>query len=147
MIGGKLTQADVVTGPGSENAPVVLLVEDEVLIRLSAAEMLREQGYVVLEAADATEALALFGTGHPLHLVITDVRMPGEIDGLALMRKIKKRRPHLPVALVSGHLAADAGHEADGFLRKPYAPEQFLQIARDLIEPQWQSNHSSSKAS
>lgn len=132
---------------GSHHAPVILLVEDEILIRLSSAEYLREEGYTVLEASDAVEALVLFASDHPLDLVITDVRMPGELDGVKLTQIIKEAKPDLPVALASGHLALDVDHPGDRFLRKPYTPEQILQVVDELIGTKWQSEQSSSKAS
>jgi CheY-like chemotaxis protein len=118
----QVSSANTVAETGTEHAPVILLVEDEVLIRLSTAEFLRGEGYVVLEASDAVEALVLFTSEHPLDLVVTDVRMPGELDGVKLTQILKEARPQLPVALASAHLALDVGHPGDRFLRKPYTP-------------------------
>src|SRR5687768_8244454 len=111
-------------GHSPAHPPVILLVEDEVLVRLATAEMLRDEGYTVLEASDATEALVLFASSQALDLVISDVRMPGELDGVKLSRIIKEARPQLPVALVYGHFGGEEEHPADRFLRKPYTAEQ-----------------------
>jgi len=134
-----MTDAEIVPGPGFEQQPVILLVEDEVLIRLSSAELLRDQGYVVLEAVDAAEAFALVRSGHPLDLVITDVRMPSEMDGVALSFALKQARPNLPVALASAHLEPDFPHAADGFLRKPYEPAELFALVESLIGAEWQN--------
>lgn len=131
---------------GGEVSPVVLLVEDEVLIRLADGELLREKGYTVLEAASATEAMVLFSSDHPLDAIVTDVRMPGELDGLMLTRIIKEARPSLPVILVSGHYNPAEGHLADRFLRKPYPPEVLIDTLEELIGPRWESR-ASNKAS
>lgn len=144
---GPLSSAEIDPGTGPDHAPVILLVEDEILIRLSTAEFLRQDGYMVLEASDAMEALVLFGSDHPLDLVITDVRMPGELDGVKLTRIIKEARPDLPVALASGHLAFDAEHPGDRLLRKPYTSEEMLEIVDELIGAEWRSRQGSSKAS
>jgi CheY-like chemotaxis protein len=130
-------------GSETPEGPVILVVEDEILVRLVAAEFLRERGYIVLEASDAVEALVLFSSDHALDLVISDVRMPGELDGLKLTRIIKEARPELPVILVSAHFGPDEGHPADRFLRKPYECEVLQKIIEELIGPKWQKKQSS----
>lgn len=133
-----VTSAEVLPGPGDGNVPVVLLVEDDVLVRFTTAETLREEGYLVLEAVDASEALALIATGHPLDLVLSDVRMPGGMDGVGLSFAVKELRQNLPVALVSSHLDPDREHAAEAFLAKPYRPEQLLSLVADLVGAEWQ---------
>jgi CheY-like chemotaxis protein len=142
-----VTDAEVVPGPGNDRQPVILLVEDEVLIRLSTAELLRERGYQVLEAADAAEAIALLRSGHPLDLVISDVRMPGPMDGLGLTSALKEARPNLPVALFSGHLAGDFAHGGDGFLRKPCEPDEIIALVERLIGGEWQNSNNPNASS
>ena len=78
---------------GQGSASTILVVEDEVLIRLHVAEELREAGFPVLEAADAGEALAILGHVDGVELIATDLRMPGELDGLALARQVRVRIP------------------------------------------------------
>src|SRR5947209_12937519 len=120
--GSKVASGKVLPGPGAVGQPVILLVEDEVLVRLATAELLRDEGYVVLEAVNGGEALALLETGHPLDLVITDIRMPGRMNGLELCSSVKRLRANLPVMLFSSHLPDQAPHCADAFLAKPYQP-------------------------
>ena len=136
----------VVSGPGESHKPVILLVEDNVLVRFTTADILREAGFDVLEAVDSSEALALLTTGHPLDLIITDIRMPGSMDGVQLASVIKNVRPNLPVALLSSHLEND-GHEADVFISKPYDPDQLVEVVKRLIGAEWRKNLASPNAS
>ena len=69
----------------------VLVVEDEILVRLTMADCLRAAGYVVVEAANATEALAVLTSGEPVDVIFTDVRMPGAMDGLMLARWVHEQ--------------------------------------------------------
>jgi CheY-like chemotaxis protein len=138
--------AVVLAGPGQPRSPVILLVEDEVLVRFTTAEILREAGFDVLEAVDSSEALALLVTGHPLDLVVTDVRMPGSMDGIQLASVIKATRPNLPVAILSSHLD-QPGHEADAFLPKPYDPDELVEAVKRLIGAEWRNNLASPNAS
>lgn len=116
---------------------MVLVVEDEIFIRLATADLLRDSGYRVLEAASAAEALELLDATAAINLVITDVRMPGARDGLALAREVRQRWPGLPVVIASGHLDEDRDGLADRFLRKPYTDTQILDAAVELIAPPW----------
>jgi CheY-like chemotaxis protein len=136
----------VVPGPGESRKHVILLVEDDVMVRFTTADILREAGFDVLEAADSSEALALLTTGHPLDLVITDIRMPGRMDGNQLASILKGTRPNLPVALFSSHLQ-NADHKADCFVAKPYDPDELVGVAKRLIEAEWRSNLASPNAS
>lgn len=142
----ELVDAVVVAGPGEAHKPVILLVEDNVLVRFTTADILREAGFDVLEAVDASEALALLTTGHPLDLVLTDIRMPGHMDGVQLANVIKNTRPNLPVALLSSHLDRP-DHAADVFISKPYDPQKLVEVAERLIGAEWRSNLTSPNAS
>lgn len=134
-----MDEAVVLPGPGESRKPVILLVEDNVLVRFATAEILREAGFDVLEAVDASEALALLTTGHPLDLVITDIRMPGHMDGVQLAGVMKNTRPNLPVALLSSHLEKP-DHPADIFIPKPYDPAALVEVVERLIGAEWRSN-------
>jgi PAS domain S-box-containing protein len=120
---------------GSE---VVLLVEDEINIRLAACEVLERQGYRVLTAAEGGEALRI-GIGHtgPLHLLVTDVIMPG-MSGRQLADRLVAARPDLKVLYMSGYpedaIADMAGLGRHSFLQKPFPPAQFLQAVRDALD-------------
>ena len=142
-----MTSAEVLPGPGDGHIPIILLVEDDVLVRFTTAETLRDEGYTVLEAVDAPEALALIGTGHPLDLVLSDVRMPGEMDGATLSHAIKALRPNLPIALISSHLDPGMTHAGEAFLSKPYEPAELLELVAKLVGAEWQTKRSNPTAS
>jgi len=106
---------------GSSRSAIVLFVEDEILIRAAVAEYLRKLGYIVVEAADATEAMAVFSSGEPIDVVLCDVDLPGTMDGLALARWINRRRSAPPVLLTSGRIARPTRKTPVGFvMAKPY---------------------------
>ncbi|PAX08988.1 response regulator [Sphingomonas lenta] len=94
---------------GPDNAPAILVVDDEPLVRFLAAEILEEDGFRVVEAGDAHEALAVLRTeAVPVHLVFSDIQMPGGLDGCDLARWVRENRPGLPVILTSGRIGDDA---------------------------------------
>lgn len=143
----RVTSGEILPGPGEGHVPVILLAEDDVLVRFTTAETLRDAGYTVLEAADASEALSLIETGHPFDLVLSDVRMPGKIDGVALTFAIKDLRQNLPVVLVSSHLEPDRAHAGDAFLSKPYQVADLFRIVEQFVGVEWQTKRSNPTAS
>ncbi len=98
---------------------VILVVDDEILVRMIVAEYLREAGYQVVEAGNADEALEYLRTQNPVELVFSDVRMPGSLDGLEFARQARRLYPDLPVILASGDLPPGEAGERP-FLPKPY---------------------------
>lgn len=142
-----MTSGEVVPDPAGMRNPVILLVEDDVLVRFSTAEILRDAGYVVLEAVNASEALALVSSGRPLALVLSDVRMPGEMDGVALSYAVKAQRPDLPIVLASSHLEPDTPLGANVFLAKPYSAHRLIQLVKDVIGFEWQNRPGNPTAS
>jgi CheY-like chemotaxis protein len=112
----------------------ILVVEDEVLVRMALAETLRDAGYSVLEAANADEALAVLASSAPLDVVLTDVNMPGSLDGVALGRYVRTTRPTLKVVVVSGRVDPETAAEAaDAFLAKPYEPASIVRTIGALL--------------
>ena len=112
----------------------ILVVEDEFLIRFALSDGLRDAGFFVIEACSGDEAAELLGTIQ-LDLIISDVRMPGSLDGMGLLAEVRQKLPSVPVILVSGHLqpALAMAHGAAQFFAKPYALEEMLQaIDREL---------------
>jgi CheY-like chemotaxis protein len=81
--------------------PVILIVEDEALIRLSAVGMLEDAGFRMIEAVNSDEALELLAADSNVQLLFTDVNMPGAIDGLALARQVHDRWPHIGIMVAS----------------------------------------------
>lgn len=114
----------------------VLVVDDEVLIRFVISEELRSAGYSVVEASTADEALTLIAAGLPADLLISDVRMPGVLDGVALVRAARVLRPELAIALSSAHYSPGE-RELQGvvneFLPKPYLPQRLLELVDRLL--------------
>lgn len=94
---------------GAINQHTILLVEDEPLIRMDVAFQLRQRGFAVIEAARAIEAIDLLATGvMPISLVLTDVQMPGEMDGLDLLRWTREHHPSITVSVMSASREAVA---------------------------------------
>jgi two-component system, response regulator PdtaR len=114
--------------------PTVLLVEDEVLIRLMLAEELRIQGLQVLEASNADEAVAILESALPVHLLFTDIRMPGQMDGLALAKLAHARFPQLKLIISSSRLPEEGVSAlADAFLVKPYDLAEVVERVENLL--------------
>jgi DNA-binding response OmpR family regulator len=109
-------------------SPVVLVVDDEPLIRRFVATVLRREGWSVLEASDASSALAL-AQDEPLDLLVTDFDMPN-VTGLVLAERLRELDRDLPVLVVSGHpdaaLSIHGLHGRTAFASKPF-------IAADLV--------------
>jgi signal transduction histidine kinase len=99
----------------------ILLVEDDADLNELVSQMLEEQGSKVLRAASGAEGLSLFETGN-VDAVLSDMVMPGSIDGLDLARRLRERREGFPVVLMTGYSAAAGSAAAEGFpvLRKPF---------------------------
>lgn len=122
--------------PKSENKArsVVLIVEDEVLVRMLLAEQLRQAGYSVIEAANAHEAVEVLRHSSDVKLVVSDIRMPGSMDGVELARLVKSEFPDIKIMLASGHLSAIDWVTHDGYFRKPYEFEKIIAHVRMLID-------------
>jgi two-component system, response regulator PdtaR len=110
----------------------VLVVEDEVLIRVLTAEELRAQGFLVVEAATADEALSYFQAGFQVDLVISDIELPGILNGLELIRRLRAEAPDLLTVLTSGY--SPGFHEADAFLQKPYDVREAVALVVTLLQ-------------
>ena len=115
------------------SAPTILVVEDEVLIRMSLSATLRDEGFFVIEACDADEALVALSTV-AIDLLLTNVRMDGSMDGLELAARVKSTRPDLKIVVVSGHLAPEEARDvADVFVPKPYLAERVVASVREIL--------------
>jgi len=113
----------------------ILVVEDEPLIRMSAVAALRDAGYWVLEAQNSAEALDVLSRHSEISILVTDVRMPGLMDGLALVTWVQLNNPAIRSIVVSANAtAAEAGKAgAFGFVRKPYLPDTIIQAVHDTV--------------
>ena len=93
---------------------VILLVEDELLIRMSLTDTLVDAGYRVLEARNAAEALEIISARDDVDVLITDVRMPGGMDGITLAREVASRYPAVAIIVTSGHAQPTATDLPEG---------------------------------
>ena len=116
---------------------VVLIVEDDFLIRMHAAEMIADAGFSVAEAATADEAIAILEDRLDVTIVFTDIQMPGSMDGLKLAAAIRGRWPPIKIIATSGFVDVrqDDLPEGGRFLPKPYSPEQIVLTLRELANP------------
>ncbi len=101
----------------------ILLVEDECIIRMASAAMLEDAGYVVIEATDADDALHTLHHHPEINVVITDVQMPGAIDGLELVEILTRDFPQIETLVTSGRASPREARQsgATKFLTKPYS--------------------------
>ncbi len=116
--------------------PTVLIAEDEFIIRLTIAEFLRDEGYDVIEAGNADEALDVFRSGIAVDLLFTDVRMPGTMDGCELAQRVRAEWPSTPIIITSAYaeslLSARSASE-DFVVPKPYRPQAVLTTINAVI--------------
>jgi CheY-like chemotaxis protein len=113
---------------------VVLIVEDEVLIRMDAVDMIRSGGFDVIEAQDADEAIEILERRPDITIVFTDVHMPGSMNGLKLAAAIRGRWPPIKIVATSGEakLSADDLPSGSRFLAKPYSAQEIVGTLREL---------------
>lgn len=116
-----------------ESGRAVLVVEDNELIRSLETDVLRELGYEVIAVGDTDEAVTFLGERR-IALLITDIRLPGTLGGIALARKAKQRRPDLKVVVVGVDVDQFAPDDlrgiADECLRKPFTVDEFEERVR-----------------
>src|SRR5215203_6515414 len=117
-----------------DNPVVILLVEDEVLVRMVAADVLEDAGFTVLESTNAEEALRLLETRPDVEVLFTDVNMPGALDGLDLAQTVHEQSPEVGILIGSGRIRPDPGELPPGtrFIAKPYAPSVLTDAVRTL---------------
>lgn len=120
----------------AKNQTTVLIVEDEVLIRMSSAATLEDAGFDVLEASSSAEALQVLRQHGEIAVLMTDVRLPGEMDGLDLVACVRRRHPTIRALVVSGNTSSREAGEAGafGFLPKPYMAHSLINAVRKLIQ-------------
>ncbi|MCQ8279748.1 response regulator [Acetobacteraceae bacterium KSS8] len=112
----------------------LLVVEDEFLIRMTLSEVLADDGYDVVEAGDAAEALEALKSPGEFAAMLTDIQLPGGMDGRTLAATARQARPQLPVIFMSGRPDPDAGHNPlDVHVSKPYLPSTISAAVRKLV--------------
>jgi CheY-like chemotaxis protein len=115
--------------------PTVLVVDDEALLRMHAAGILEQEGYAVVEAANADEALKVLEATPDVRLLFTDIQMPGAHDGMDLARQVLARWPNIRLVIASGRAKpARAEIPDDGrFIVKPYSADDLMGQVNDLV--------------
>ena len=125
-------------GPQKDTTrPVVLVVEDEAIIRMLLADALEDAGVAVVEADGADSAIAAFASLKDIRAVVTDVRMPGSMDGLGLAGWMREHAPAVPIIITSG-FAASPGMGATNpaivqIITKPYLAHEVADLVTALI--------------
>ena len=116
--------------------PLVLVVEDEALIRSCAADILEQHGYEVVEAATAAAALEVLEARPDVRVLFTDINMPGKLDGMDLARLVHEHWPKIRLVITSGGREPTRTEIPDDgrFIAKPYRPKQVTdEIDRQLF--------------
>ncbi|WP_454624797.1 response regulator [Bradyrhizobium cenepequi] len=113
---------------------VVLVVEDEALVRMNAADLIRDLGFEVIEAADADHAISLLESVPEITVLFTDIQMAGSMDGLRLAAVVRARWPPVALLITSGQLSPPTADMPTGarFIPKPYLPLQLKDHLRSL---------------
>ncbi len=110
--------------------PVLLVVEDEVLIRISVCDFLRNAGFTVIEAGSAREALAVLKVRNDIVLVLTDIHMSGAMEGVELIRQIRKSYPAIKVITASAYRNTEP---VEATVTKPYSLEGLLAVIKAVL--------------
>jgi DNA-binding NtrC family response regulator len=117
----------------SSAAPVVLIVENDALLRLVTASNLRDAGFEVIEAANPAEALRILAR-IPVDVLFSDIDMPGNMDGLALAQWVHRSQADTRIILTSGAAKAPGDvEEYASFLPKPYAEKDVEHLLRSVL--------------
>lgn len=113
----------------------ILIVEDEALLRMDIADEMQDAGFVVLEAGNADQAIALLDADPEIRLIFTDVDMPGSMDGLKLAAAVRDRWPPIKIIVTSGHRqVADFELPSESrFFGKPYRATAIAEAAREML--------------
>ena len=121
--------------PAGKSPRIVLIVEDEPLLRMLAAEVVEEAGFVALEARDADEAIVLLESHPDISLLFTDINMPGSMDGLKLAHAVRNRWPPIKILRVSGQVQLQRSELPSNsfFVRKPYQASALVEELRAMV--------------
>jgi CheY-like chemotaxis protein len=114
---------------------IILIVEDELLIRMNAVEMIESAGFAAVEAGNADEAISILEARSDIHIVFTDIQMPGSMNGLKLAATVRGRWPPIKIVATSGHHAIRDGELPKGsaFLQKPYNAVTVGRVLHEMI--------------
>jgi len=118
----------------SKMREVVLVVEDDPILRLNAVDIVEEAGFIALEATNADDAISLLEARDDIRIVFTDIEMPGSMDGLKLALAVRDRWPPVKLIVTSGKFAIKDGDLPEGglYFPKPYLPAAIAQALHSL---------------
>ena len=121
--------------PAGKSRPVVLVVEDDPLLRMLAVEIVQEAGFTAIEAQDADEAVILLESRADITLLFTDINMPGSMDGLKLAHAVRDRWPPIKILVVSGKQPFQSSDLPSNscFVGKPYQASALVEELRSII--------------
>ena len=124
------------TRPNPPGSPVVLIVEDEPLVRMTNLDILHEAGFRVVDANDADEAFEVLRRRDDVRAVLTDVDMPGSMNGFEFARLVTQGWPEVGVLVISGKTRPGQSDMPEGavFLPKPYDAPQLVEELRRVME-------------
>lgn len=117
-------------------APYALVVDDDALVRMTAADILEDAGFQTLEASNGDEAMALLAEQHAvIVLLFTDVQMPGSRDGYAVARETADQWSHISIVVASGRAFPGPGEMPDGavFINKPFSAKVVLAHLKEIL--------------
>ena len=118
---------------GEDPEHTIMIVEDELLLRLDLANQLHSAGFEIIEAQSGDEAVKILATNIDVDLILTDIRMPGQVDGLGLVSFVKRQERRIKVILLSAYVEADSDSPADASFAKPVRIEALLAKVRQLL--------------
>jgi CheY-like chemotaxis protein len=121
------------TGENRAKTPAILIVEDELLVRLCAVDTVAAAGFEVIEASSADEAIRILECRNDIRVVFTDIHMPGSMDGLKLAHAVRDRWPPIKIIVTSGRqlVTKDDLPEGGRFFAKPYDPTEICRALRE----------------
>ncbi len=127
-----------------EAGPAILIVEDDGLIRMAAADMMQDASFRVHEAANADEAIAVLEARTDIRIIFTDIEMPGAMNGLKLAQTVRRRWPPIKLIVTSGKVPRERADLPEGglFFSKPYRPAEISAAMHRLLAARtapWQS--------
>lgn len=127
-----------------DRSATLLIVEDEPLLRVLITDILVDHGFTVLEAGNANEAIEILNSASDIQIMLTDVRMPGAMDGIELARRVSHGRPEIGILIMSAWIypRAEAIPEGARFIAKPYLPTSLIaeieaMLSHGALPPPW----------
>jgi CheY-like chemotaxis protein len=120
-----------IIGTHCDRPIAVLVVENDFILRLDVCDYLRTAGFVVIEAGNAHEALTVLRARSDIAVMVTDIRMPGAMDGSGLIRQVRKLLPSVKVIAATAY---ETSEPVEATVSKPYSAEKLISVIRSLLD-------------